>query len=243
MISRVAVVPQPPLLVPELVGGPDEDAERLRAACRDAAAALLASSDHWVAVGAHTRPAHHPPATTGTFAPYGADVPVSLQRVNPAQDRRPPAADLPLPVLVAGWLRGQVDAADVPVHLVAQDATPADCARDGARLAAELSGPDPVALLVVGDGSHRHGEHAVGRPDERAPAFDDAVARALATADLAALAGLDPAVAADLGAAGRAPWQVLAAALRADGRTWRGTRSTALVPFGVAYHVAVWDPA
>ena len=77
-----------------------------------------------------------------------------------------------------------------------------------------------TALLVVGDGAATHTEKAPGYLDERAGPFDDAVAAALATADPAALAALDPALAADLWAAGRAPWQVLAGATR-DG-TWEG---------------------
>ncbi|WP_424185156.1 hypothetical protein ACOBQX_25145 [Actinokineospora sp. G85] len=238
MISRVAVVPQPPLLVPELVGGPDAGAAEVRTASLAAASALAGSAARWVAVGAGG-PATFDPATSGTFAPYGVDVPVSLSR---AESRHPDPA-LPLPVLVAGWLRDRAGADEVTVRLVPGDRDGDGCAVDGAELAALLAGPDPVGLLVVGDGSHRHGDHAVGRPDERAEDFDATVSRALAAADLDALARLDPALAAELGAVGRAPWQVAAAALLADGRRWRGVRAHVFRPYGVAYHVAEWEPA
>lgn len=241
MISCVAVLPQPPLIVPELVGGVDPEADAVRLACVDAANALADSAQHWVAVGADTGPARFDGEVSGTFLDFGVDVPVSLTRVTLSR-ATPPRPALPLPVLVAGWLRGQADAEDVTVRLVAEDLAAAGCAESGAALAAELAGPDPVGLLVLGDGSHRHGDHAVGRPDERAADFDAAVSRALAAADLDALDALDAGLAAELGAVGRAPWQVLSAAARADGRRWRGTRARTFVPFGVAYHVAVWSP-
>jgi hypothetical protein len=98
-----------------------------------------------------------------------------------------------------------------------------------------------VALLVMGDGSARRGEKAPGYDDPRARPYDDAVARALATADLAALRGLDPGLAAELLASGRAPWQVLAGA--AAGTGWRGDLSYYAAPYGVAYFVAGWRPS
>lgn len=150
---------------------------------------------------------------------------------------------MPLPALVAGWLRERVGAETVTVRLVPPDLPPADCHAMGERLATEFAGGEPVGLLVLGDGSHRHGERAVGRPDSRAGAFDDAVHTALADADPAGLRALDPRLATELGAVGRAPWQVLAGLADADPRGWKSVGATMLVPFGVAYHFAVWDPA
>ena len=103
---------------------------------------------------------------------------------------------------------------------------------------AALSGP-ATALLVIGDGAATHTEKAPGYLDERAGPFDDAVAAALAAADPAALAALDPVLAAELWVAGRAPWQVLAGATE-DG-TWTGELLHSSRPFGVGYHVAVWQ--
>ncbi|HEY0718377.1 MAG TPA: hypothetical protein VGD68_12235, partial [Streptosporangiaceae bacterium] len=65
--------------------------------------------------------------------------------------------------------------------------------------------------------------------------------QAVRRGDLAALAGVDPALARDLLATGRPAWQVLAGALppgRADTDVLYADG-----PFGVAYLVAVFTPA
>jgi aromatic ring-opening dioxygenase LigB subunit len=238
VIERVAVVPHPPLLVPELVVADDPDARLVRDACLAVAGELAAAASRWVGVGADPGGTRELGAdAAGTFRGYGVDVVARLG----ANDTDPDPA-MPLPALVAGWLRGRAGAVAVPVHLVPTDLPPDDCRAFGARLAADLAGDEPVGLLVLGDGSHRHGERAVGRPDPRAAGFDDAVHAALAAADTTALLGLDPAIATELGAVGRAPWQVLAGAVAADGRRWKGVDARQLVPFGVAYHLAVWEP-
>ena len=149
----------------------------------------------------------------------------------------------PLPLLVAGWAAGRTGArVRIRGELVAPDETPAACAALGSVLAAEWAAdPEPVGLLVVGDGAATHTEKAPGYLDERAGPFDAGVAAALRDADGPALAALDPGLAAELFAAGRAPWQVLAGATA--GEDWRGELLHSSLPFGVAYHVAVWTPA
>ncbi|HEY0718875.1 MAG TPA: hypothetical protein VGD68_14760, partial [Streptosporangiaceae bacterium] len=90
------------------------------------------------------------------------------------------------------------------------------CAALGARLAATAP---RTALLAMGDGSARRSTAAPGHLDERAVPFDTGVEQAVRRGDLAALAGVDPALARDLLATGRPAWQVLAGALppgRAD---------------------------
>jgi aromatic ring-opening dioxygenase LigB subunit len=237
VIERVAVAPHPPLLVPELVVADDPDVRVVRAACVAVAAELAAAVPRWVVVGADPGgPRDLGPDAAGTFLGYGVDVVTRLS----ANDTEPDPA-MPLPALVAGWLREQAGATQASVRLVDPGLPPGDCRAYGEHLAAELAG-EPAGLLVLGDGSHRHGERAVGRPDPRAPGFDDAVHAALAAADPDALLALDPVLAAELGAAGRAPWQVLAGVVAADGRRWKSTDARYLVPFGVAYHVAVWEP-
>ncbi len=130
-------------------------------------------------------------------------------------------------------IRGELVAPDEP--------TPA-CLTLGAALAAECAAdPEPVGLLVVGDGAATHTEKAPGYLDERAGPFDAAVAAALRDADTGALAALDAGLGTALMAVGRAPWQVLAGAAAASGR-WRGELLHSSVPYGVAYHVAVWTP-
>lgn len=246
MIKRVAVVPLPPLLVPELAPGVATETAGVRDAVSEAVAWLGESSRHWHAIGAHDGPrATFEPPTCGSFGGFGVDVPVSLSDDTSA----PASADLPLPVLVAGWLRAGAGAASVRVDLVPTDLPAADCLAIGQELAG-LPGADgedsedgedgeDTVLLVLGDGSIRHGERAPGRQDARASGFDAAVATALAAADPAALAALDPTLAAELGACGRAPWQIAAGVL-GDGR-WVAKLRYSDMPFGVAYHVATWE--
>jgi aromatic ring-opening dioxygenase LigB subunit len=241
VIVRVAVAPHPPLLVPELVSGDDPDARRVRNASLAVAAELAAAASRWIAIGSDpSGPREFGGDQAGTFLGYGVDVVVRF-RATTHDIAADPAT--PLPALVAAWLRERAGAAEVTVRLVPADLPTAECRALGERLTAEFAGPDPTGLLVLGDGSHRHGERAVGRPDPRAPAFDDAVHSALASADPAGLLAIDQELAGELGAVGRAPWQVLAGLVEADSRDWKSTDSHLLVPFGVAYHFAVWNPA
>ncbi|MBP2331004.1 hypothetical protein JOF56_011389 [Kibdelosporangium banguiense] len=230
MIVRAAVVPYPPLLVPELVVADLPEVRSVRRTCVAAAKLLAQGSRRWIAVA----PGFGEVAadSVGTFQGFGVDVRV---RLNPDTegDLDP---GLPLPVLIAAWLREQAHALRVSVHLVAPDASSAECRALAASIANETD--DPVGLLVLGDGSPRHGDRAPSRPDERAPGFDETVHKALADADTEALLALDQQLAAELGAEGRAPWQVLAGL----GGEWNCVKSDLLVPYGVAYHVAVWDP-
>jgi hypothetical protein len=233
------VLPEPPLLVPELATGAAAETAQLRASCVEAAIRLTAVAARWIAVGADAGGRRTiGPDARGSFIGFGADVVVALDPAgNALVDPR-----LPLPLLVAGWVAGAADArVRIRGELVAPDAPASECAALGAALAAECAAdPAPVGLLVLGDGAATHTEKAPGYLDERAGPFDAAVAAALRDADADALAALDPGLAAELLAAGRAPWQVLAGA--AAGRRWRGELLHSSIPFGVAYHVAVWTP-
>ncbi|WP_246632761.1 hypothetical protein [Pseudonocardia nigra] len=236
----VAVLPEPPLLVLELATGAAAETAELRGACVAAASRLAGAAPRWIAVGADAGGRRTVgPDVRGSFIGFGVDVVVGL---GPDADG-PVDPRLPLPLLVAGWVAGRTGAlVRVRGELVAPDADPAECARVGTELAAECAAdPEPVGLLVVGDGAATHTLKAPGYLDERAGPFDAAVATALRTADRAALTALDPGLAAQLWAAGRAPWQVLAAAT--DGGAWHGELLHSSIPFGVAYHVAVWTPA
>jgi hypothetical protein len=225
----VVVLPQPPLLVPELATGAAAETADLRAACRAAAARMGAAGSEWVAVGADAGGRRTVPADTrGSFVGFGADVVVGLS----PDATGPVDAGLPLPLLVAGWAAAGTGAR-IRGELVAPDTTPADCAALGAGLA-----EGPVGLLVVGDGSAKHTLKAPGHLDERSGPFDDAVASALRDADPAGLAALDPELARELWAIGRAPWQVLAGAT--TGQDWTGELLYSGAPYGVGYHVAVW---
>ncbi|SDZ07977.1 Catalytic LigB subunit of aromatic ring-opening dioxygenase [Amycolatopsis xylanica] len=227
MITQVVTVPQPPLLVPELAAGAAPETAQLREACLSAVRTL---GGRWLAVAAGPVERTVPAASAGSFRGYGADVRVTLA----GDGASTPAGELPLPALIAGWLRGQAGAESVDVRIVDADATPDRCAGLGGR----LDGED-VGLLVLGDGSNRHGPRSPGNEDERAPGFDEAVAAALGKADLEALRALDPGLCAELGVGGRVPWQVLAGL--ADGASWRAELLYTGAPHGVGYHVAVWE--
>lgn len=241
VIVRAAVVAHPPLLVPELVVGEDADVTAVRDACLAVARALTSAAPRWLVVGAEAGGAGVlGPDAVGTFRGFGADVVV---RLGEKPSETVPDAAMPLPALVAGWLRGQTGAREATVTIVEPDLSTEECRALGARIA---EGPEPVGLLVAGDGSHRHGDRAPGRADHRAGPFDAAVHAALAAADPAALLAVDAGLAAELGAVGRAPWQVLAGAIEADieadHRGWTCAEAHLLVPFGVAYHLAVLEP-
>jgi len=230
----VAVVPEPPLLLPDLATGAATETAELRAACIAAVTRLAGAASRWVCVGADDGGRRTVTSDSrGSFVGFGADVVVGLDTGGSGGpvDRR-----FPLPLLVAGWLAAQTGApVRIRGELVAPDATPASCAELGRALVAE-----DVGLVVVGDGAATHTEKAPGYLDERAGPFDAAVAAALRDADPATLAALDPDLATALFASGRAPWQVLAGATAGGG--WTGELLHSSMPFGVAYHVATWMP-
>jgi hypothetical protein len=234
VIARAVLCPSPPLLARELTGRAVVLPE-LREACAAAVARLVkADSEVVVVVGGG--------AATRTWDP---DSGLDLASYAPVPGGYPGAASdnrLSRPPLALGLGAMLLDDAGYagPRRLqeVAEAEPPASCLR----LGASLAGTAPrVGLLVVGDGSARRAPSAPGHFDERAAPFDAAVRQAIADGDMAPLAALDPALARELMATGRAAWQVLAGAL--DG----GRLATEILyaddPFGVAYLVAALDTA
>jgi hypothetical protein len=222
-------------LVPQLAAGAAAETEELRQACLSAVGHLHdASADQLVVVGNGPIPGAADPTARGSLAGYGAPIEVALGS-RPSDG--PPV--LPLSVTIGVWLLRETGHAGlVHARVVRDQATPAECAAIGARIAAF---PGRTALLVMGDGSARRETRSPGYVDERAIPFDDEVVAALAKGDPAALAGLDPALATELSAVGRAPWQVLAGA--AAGQQWHADLLYADAPYGVGYFVATWAPA
>ncbi|MGA4726726.1 hypothetical protein ACPB67_04865 [Micromonospora taraxaci] len=264
-LVAAAVCPHPPLLVPEVAGSAAPELDDLRAACDTAVRRLLAvGPDSVVLLG--TGPVTGPIRTpaTGSLQPWGVDLDVPLV---PGQPDR--GAVLPLSLTIGAWLLTRHEtpppASTVPTSTppvgtpsasatsssapptstppvtavqVAADAGPAELAV----LADEVAATgERVALLVLGDGSACRGVKSPGYDDPRALPYDQGVAAALADADLDVLLDLDPVVSAELKAAGRAPWQVLAGAARAAGGGWRGELLHHAAPYGVAYFVASWE--
>ena len=153
---------------------------------------------------------------------------------------------LPLSLTIGRWLLARAGWTEADATLVPQEvaagASTEECQELGRRLAAE-TGPDSV-WLALGDGSARRGPRSPGHDDPRAAGFDAEVVRAFAAGDLKALLALDSALAAELGAAGRPVWQVLAAAVAAA-PDWPAIEAAVHyddAPFGVEYLVADWRP-
>jgi len=73
-----AVLPHPPLLVPELAGAAAAELDPLRAACREALATVVAAADLTIVVGDGPVWGVPEPSAPGSFAPYGVDRRVTL---------------------------------------------------------------------------------------------------------------------------------------------------------------------
>lgn len=234
MIVAAAICPSPPLLAAELTGQADTLPE-LRAACAAAVAQLTAAGADVVVVAG-------PADKTGTWPPDGR---LDLAAYAPALAGRDittgtaPRPALPLSLGMGALLLDEAGyGGPRAFHGVHVSAPPDACLRLGRQIAASARA---VALLAMGDGSARRSLSAPGYLDERAEPFDKAVERAVREGDMAALADLDPGLAADLLAAGRPAWQMLAGALTPDGTVTAARRTRILysdAPLGVAYLVA-----
>ena len=230
-VVAAAVCPHPPLLVPEVASGAAPELDDLRTACLAAVDALSTAST--IVVIGSAAPAvpyglvRFPAAAGGSFAAYGAPG-VRIGSGDPV---------LPLSLAIGGWLLEQSKATGLPRTYVAvpTSATPDECLGLGREVA---TGNDRVGLLVMGDGSARRSEHSPVHLHPRAEIFDTTVASALQHRDLDVLAALDPDLATELQAAGRAPWQVLAGALESATLTPDLTYNAA--PYGVGYLVAAF---
>jgi hypothetical protein len=234
VLVAAAVCPHPPLLVPEVAAGAAAETADLRAAALDAVRALIAAGPETVVVvGAGPAAGTARPGETGTLAGYGVDLTVAL-----GDGPAPSEPRLPLSLTLGAWLLREAGYAGGAHGRVVSAGTPTDeLAALGDRIAAW---PARTGLLVLGDGTARLSERAPGYLDPRAAGYDATVAAALGTADAEALLGLDPALSDELLAAGRPAWQVLAGAVRGGG--WRATLRYSGAPYGVAYHVASWEP-
>jgi len=221
-----AVVPHPPLLVPDLAGAAAGELDPLRAACGQALAAVLAAVDLMVLVGDGPVWGVPGPSAPGSFRPYGADVEVTLPAlVDLDLPGLPPPArlnELPLSLAVAAHLLADLDAP--PGRLFAATVPPtlgpgaaaaigrALATGDRARNAGRAVGGGRVGLVAMGDLSACRTERAPGAFRPEAAAFDASVAEAFWTGKPERLLDLDPAQAAELLVAGRVPLQVLAGA-------------------------------
>ncbi|MFI6866904.1 hypothetical protein [Nocardia sp. NPDC050406] len=245
MFHVAALVPSPPVLVPELGGaaGVAEGAEvtALRAAVLGVGRDLARRASRWVVVGVSDTDRHVGSEAVGTFRGFGVDVRVGLSAAALANDT---AADpsLPLPVLIGAWLRGQVATeTEARAHLLAADTPAASAAEFGAALREKLDAEaEPYGVLVVGDGAATLTTASPRYFDERAEAVQAEIDRALTAGDRKALAALDSELCAELHVAGRPAFQALAGLFTADAPHIE--TSYAAAPFGVGYHVGLWLP-
>jgi hypothetical protein len=145
-----ALLPHPPLLVPRLAGAAASELDPLRAACQEAVDAVLSASGALVVIG--DGPVWGVAARTaaGSFAPYGADVEVSLPParlwVDIAALPEPHRLEvLPLSLAVAAWLLGSgaPGGRGARLTLVRDQAPPVEEPRSGIG-AARLSAVPPA---------------------------------------------------------------------------------------------------
>jgi hypothetical protein len=264
-ITAAALVPHPPLLLPELGRSPTPDLELLRSASRHAVATLLDQAEALLVVGPAPAWGEAEPGATGSFVPYGAPVIASLPAAapavadGPAGPRRdavaarwldraalPPGrlTELPLSLAVGAWLLDQL-AGERALPPVAAFGVPAgadagQAALLGRALAAAVRREAPVGLLVMADLSARRTQRAPASFHPDAEEFDRRIGDAIRKAELGRLLEVDPAQAAEMGAGGMAALRLLAGAL-ADVRDLHGEVRYEGGPFGVGYLVGVLE--
>lgn len=188
-----------------------DDLEALRQSCDEVVAALIAQDpDRVVVLGSGALEVDLDESAGGTFAGFGVDLHVGGH-----------SDELPLSLTVGAWL---LDRAGWDGPRTYSTGTPDTTER--------------IALLVMADGSAKRTAESPGYVDERAIAFDDGIAAALAAGDAHALADLDLDLASELWAAGAPPLKTLGEMTR-DAEIVAHVRED-LAPFGVGYWVADW---
>ena len=213
-----AVLPHPPLLVPELAGAAAAELDPLRAACHKALSTVLGAADLTVVIGDGPVWGVPEPAAAGSFQPYGADVEVTLPAlVDLDLPGLPPPArlgQLPLSLAVAAHLLAAFDPPPTRLAAVTVPGSlgPGAAAAIGRTLTAAAQGLGATGLVAMADLSACRTEPAPGAFREEAAGFDASIAEAFRSGDPARLLDLDPAQAADLLVAGRVPLQTLAGA-------------------------------
>lgn len=256
-----AVIPSPPVLVPALCGGasaagagsvsgpgaaqtPESAVIELRGAVLAAGAALAEATPHWTVLGTGPSERSYAADTVGTFRGFGVDVRVNLGGPG-AESAADPDPELPLAVLVAGWLRAAVAPhVSAQARVLAADTSVRKCAEIGAKLRAELDAAhEPQGVLVVADGAATLSTAAPGYFDERSVRVQTELDRAVATGDTRALLALDPALCAEMMISGRAAYQTLAGLFAADSAPPVATERYRGAPFGVGWFAGLWRPA
>jgi len=229
VLVAVAVVPQTPLLVPEIAAGAAGELEGLRAAALDAVRSVAERAARVVVVAPGPEEVSYA-EVAADFGPFGYEGAAALDagsagaRPSSTSSVRPGSA-LPL----GAWL---LEAAGVTRPRTFRETTGAVIDIDR----------EPTALLVLADGTAKRSPSAPGHVDVRALAFDAVISTALAAADLDALGSLDAGRAAELWASGVPALRALAETARADGGGgWQARLRYDAAPYGVGYWVATWS--
>ncbi len=250
MLISAAVVPGPPALVVDLMGGAAHELDDLRQAADSAV--FRAVSDLVAASVDSQAPASVPaqlvivgPGQRGefnaagpvSFADFGRDVAVPALVEGEQTD-----CALPTPLMVARYLASR-DVGAHPEHAELWAAARwITTSRTEAKALGDQLGEEGtrIALILVADGAACHGPKAPRAEDSRAQAYDDEVSGVLASGQLDGLAQIDVDLGHELGASGPHVWPVLSTAAGAGGIgevLWRGA------PYGVGWTVAAWRPA
>ncbi|MFB7330952.1 hypothetical protein ACFC00_04835 [Streptomyces adustus] len=236
MLVAAAICPCLPSLTFATDVGTPAAPERLRVACAEAVAAVLAEDPEIVAVvGPGTRSFLHEEGFLPSAREHG--LPADVRR---GHGRAPeaPADSLPMALGVgarllqqAGW-SGPVrayeldDARSWPMN-----------GEDGVHLAGWA---DRVGLLVIGNGPSHAGADGAHLLDPRVEEIDAGIAAALSSGDVTGFfPTMDVGLARELEVSGRSPWQLL------DGADWDLTTHRLLhteTVDGVSCFVATWSP-
>ncbi|MEB3983253.1 hypothetical protein OQ968_18515 [Mycobacterium sp. 663a-19] len=228
MLSAIAIIPSAPVLVPELAGAAAAELADLSAAVLAAAAVL---PPRWIVVGTGRADDVLGPDATGTFAGFGADVPV---RLSPRPGDGPPV-EMPPCALIAAWVRGRLmPEADARVHVYRGDHDAGTALAEGRRLRADIDrAPDPIGALIVADGANTLTASAPGgyHPGDADAQLD--LDDALANGDAAALSALPPQI------LGRVAFGVLAGLAEPGPRSAKELYRGA--PYGVGYFAGGWQ--
>lgn len=233
VISSVAFCPQAPVLLPDVGRGTATELDGLRAACQQAiaAAGAVSAGRQLVLLGSGGVSRRYPAGARASTTGFG--VPTSPSTAPPAAGELPAALAVgSLLVRDAVGATGQADAA------IAFCAGPEFATSTAARELRALADSRDVALVVLGDGSACRTLKAPGYLDDRAAAYDGAIAAALHGGDGSALTGLDAGLGAELLAAGVPAWH--AAGTLLAGTRYRAELLYEGAPFGVGYFVAAW---
>jgi hypothetical protein len=225
--AAVAFCPSPPLLHPGVEGRAAPETTALRQACAAAVTGMLEQSPDVVVVvgGGATPGVRFGPGDGGDLRGFGVDLAVGFDG-----PPRPGGPRLPLAHTLGAWLLDEAGFTGTRIGVGPTDL---------GGLVREL--PGPVGILAMGDGSARRTVKAPGYLDDAAGPFDAAVAAALASGDVAALAALDLGEAERLLAAGAPTWHAVGAALA--GRAVTARLHLDVAPLGVGYLVADWTAA